>query len=892
VVFNSTVIRINKFGSPQGVATASANPFAIDGTLAPAPNSFYYAPFSVISRNRAFFCTPNGVRVMRSSASNVSVTPGIDSPTPSKSNSFVNQGGAFIGTLNDFALIATNTSAATAEIADCKADTAISYVVVLRKTLPDGSFLESSPSPAIYGYNTMTARAISVSASTMTITQTSHGFAAASKGILKANRLYGGSTLFPLVEGEYTWTYATADTYTIVIPPNQAGSLPVTGTMFCAQDRFSFFRCNFSLDVAVDDFIDVYSSSSEISLSENPLATPDGDYYLAREVKVTTLTSKYIDIDMKGTIFQKGVPLYTNPSDGDLSRQPNTIPPGAGSIEIWKGCMFYANTFRRHTINVTQVGGLISGSTDITLKYTDTGAQETFPSPLFNGSSSRIIRWRVMDLVTKINTESAFFYARFSQNTSDFPGELIIESRNPNRAFGIFSYFSIIAVAESTARTFEPILGFTDNPVVMPANSPLSTQEIGRNRIYWSKQNQPESVPFFIDVGSSDEDILRISRTRESLIVVKRDGIFSLFGDPTTGGLLIREIDNTIKGISSTGVARLGNRVFAKTNQGIVGISETSISLVSRTQIESLVKISDEESTRSTVMYGLEDDRQLYIATATNPSVPTKTVYSYNVITQTWSEISKIFTWGFVVDNNFTVSKLFQNNRVITDGTSVFMERKDSLLTDWTETDVARTVSAISADKLTLTLNVAFTGSIGSVLSWTNGTGAIKLYRVTAVSGLTVTLILPFSGAVSSPVTLYTPIKSTIRTVPIDGGDSSIVKQFTKFIMNMRYDAFSVATISFRSDYFEYGFDVVWEKLDERRGWGQEAFGRFPWGQATAEALQYLTMPSQIVQTEVPRTQQSSTYLQAEIVHNVACEGMFIQQMAFELRTSSERPAR
>jgi hypothetical protein len=141
-------------------------------------------------------------------------------------------------------------------------------------------------------------------------------------------------------------------------------------------------------------------------------------------------------------------------------------------------------------------------------------------------------------------------------------------------------------------------------------------------------------------------------------------------------------------------------------------------------------------------------------------------------------------------------------------------------------------------------------------------------------------------------VRVFTPIRSVIRTAPIDGGDSSIVKQFTKLILNMRYDALSACTLEFRSDWFEYGEPIPWEKTTERRGWGAEQWGRFPWGQATADALQYVTKPSQIVQTEIPRPLQKSTYIQAEITHEVACEGMFIQQMSFETRPSSDKAAR
>jgi hypothetical protein len=145
---------------------------------------------------------------------------------------------------------------------------------------------------------------------------------------------------------------------------------------------------------------------------------------------------------------------------------------------------------------------------------------------------------------------------------------------------------------------------------------------------------------------------------------------------------------------------------------------------------------------------------------------------------------------------------------------------------------------------------------------------------------------------VSASVTVFSPIRSVIRTAPLDGGDSSVVKQFTKLILNMRYDALSACTLDFRNDWFEYGDTISWEKTTERRGWGAQQWGRFPWGQATADALQYLTKPSQIVQTEIPRPLQKSTFIQAEITHEVACEGIFIQQMSFETRPSSDKAAR
>jgi len=81
VVLNSQIIRIDKFGVVQGSKTSSSEPFEIDGTLRPAPYAFGFAPFSRVVNDQAFFCTPEGIRVMRDSTSNDSELPGLDAPT-------------------------------------------------------------------------------------------------------------------------------------------------------------------------------------------------------------------------------------------------------------------------------------------------------------------------------------------------------------------------------------------------------------------------------------------------------------------------------------------------------------------------------------------------------------------------------------------------------------------------------------------------------------------------------------------------------------------------------------------------------------------------------------------------------------------------------------------
>lgn len=795
--------------------------------------------------------------------------------------------------VNDIVLVPTSgfyssTSGSTQPVpGDCSADKAISYKAVLKRNTLSG-YIESAPSAPVYGFNTLAKMSWSSGAGGTTITISDpiaaiSGFAEhnLAKNIVspgKVLNMFSGTTRYTQGEGTRSFSLATKDTLTFIADSTVPAA---TGTLYMQVDRFSLFEVILPRDAIAGDIIDLYFSETEINLSDNPAAIPNGDYYLAKSITLTSadITAKKIIPDLSGGIFQRGIPLYTNPSDGDRTRQPNNLPPGANSLAVWKGCLFFGGCYQRNQVSIIHIGTELIGGGTISL--VSTLGTENFTFNIFKTvADGAVIKTRMQFLCAEINRNSSNYVAYYLNDTTETPGSITIQARVPNLAFSIYANSSTIG------NTFEPSIGNVSSQLA-------STREEVVNRIYWSKQNQPEAVPFYIDVGSDDKYILNIQRLRDSLVVVKEDGIFTLYGDPGSGVLQIRELDSTIHGISATGVTTLGNKVYAKSDQGIIAITESSVSIVSRNQIEPLVKLSDENFTQDTIMYGQEEDRMLYVCTAKSPVDPTKIVYGYNFLTQTWSELKEVFTWAITLDVNSAVtSGVLNNNRILIDETlqMVRLERKDNLLTDWADNDVAETITALTNGNK----GVDFGGDIyavGSAVRWTNA-GVDKLYRIVSVSGTTHTLDIPFGGAVSASVRVFTPIRSVIRTAPIDGGDSSVVKQFTKLILNMRYDALSACTLEFRSDWFEYGESIPWEKTTERRGWGAEQWGRFPWGQATADSLQYLTKPNQIVQTEIPRPLQKSTYIQAEITHEVACEGMFIQQMSFETRLSSDKAAR
>lgn len=771
---------------------------------------------------------------------------------------------------------------------DCAADRGISYRAVLRRQFANGRFIESAPSPPVFAYNTMYGTVASgakatwsspASGTTITITAEDH--------LLRGGAIPGkvigavsGSVTYPQLEGRRVFN-ATSSSQLTFEADTALGSL--TGTLYFQVDRASVMECILPPSAIAGDIIDLYFSETQVDLSESPTSVPDSDYYLAREITLTAsdITRGFVFIDTSTSLFQKGIPLYTNPSDGDLSRKPNQLPPGANILESWKGVTFYAGIYQRHAVDliITKVNDL---SFAVNLQLWGAGSPEAFIIPSNSYSTGAIgIKTSAQILCRTINLNSNNFIAYYNNDIAESPGSITILSRIPNQGFNVWS--------SSSPVNFEPPIGPNNT------NGLKSTQEIAKNRIYWSKANQPEAVPFYVDVGDTDKHILNIKRLKDAVIVIKEEGIYALYGEPSTGVMSVREIDSTINGISSTGVATLGNRVYAKTDHGVVAITESSTAIVSRKQIEPLVKGKDEDYTQDTIMYANEAERTLYMCTSVNPATNTRITYAYNFLTGSWSEISQLFDGGIVIDSNLPLgTPALNNNRFIILGDTVYRERKENTKLDWCNNEFAISVASVTNGGRTINFNAVTTVyPAGWALGTDNKPGAtFSLFRVVSSSAGSVTLDRPSNIVASDSVYLFEPISSVIRTAPIDGGDSSVVKHLTKFVINTKYDALSMIDIEFRNDWFRNTTPIRWEKEEVRRGWGTGAWGRFPWGNAPNETLIYLTEPSQIVQTEMPLATQKSSFIQAEITHAVACEGMFIQQMSFEVRPSSNKAAR
>jgi hypothetical protein len=102
----------------------------------------------------------------------------------------------------------------------------------------------------------------------------------------------------------------------------------------------------------------------------------------------------------------------------------------------------------------------------------------------------------------------------------------------------------------------------------------------------WSKTLQPEAVPRlnFQDIGAWREPVLRMVPTRDSLFVLKADGVWRITGEsPET--LRIEEFDRSLRLIHRRAADVFDNQVWAWTSNGVVAISEAGAQRMSEPSI-------------------------------------------------------------------------------------------------------------------------------------------------------------------------------------------------------------------------------------------------------------------------------------------------------------------
>lgn len=193
--------------------------------------------------------------------------------------------------------------------------------------------------------------------------------------------------------------------------------------------------------------------------------------------------------------------------------------------------------------------------------------------------------------------------------------------------------------------------------VTISSTDVSSDNELALNRIYFSKYQQPEAVPLvnYIDVGPKDKSILRILALRDSLFILKEDGIYRLTGN-IAPNFNVTLHDNSAILIAPDSAVVLNNQIYALTNQGITRITDTGVGIVSRPIEDEVRRVTTNDYSYSTVAFGVsyETDRSylLWLPSNENDTTDATQCLRFNTFTQAWTKWDKTNVGGVVNPRN------------------------------------------------------------------------------------------------------------------------------------------------------------------------------------------------------------------------------------------------
>lgn len=292
-----------------------------------------------------------------------------------------------------------------------------------------------------------------------------------------------------------------------------------------------------------------------------------------------------------------------------------------------------------NTFTFSDTGAAVTGTVTIEGSY-DATSRRIVKRVITTTSTtlSESIAQTAQSLVKAINRNTnSTVYAQYISGPTDIPGKIYLTAKDVNA-----SSYSVIASSTTTGEAFSPVLPTSGTTV-------SDTQEASPGRMYVSKFSEPEAVPTvnFFNIGSAAAEIYRIVSLRDSVIIIKSDGIFRLNGDAVSNFTIV-SLDNTVFCKAPDSVSLLNNSVYMLSNQGVVQITDSGVRIVSR-PIEPLLSsiLSNTNLVTATSATAYESERLYLLSTIVPNTVgsnPTIT-YCYNYLTDSWSTWNDTEVW-------------------------------------------------------------------------------------------------------------------------------------------------------------------------------------------------------------------------------------------------------
>jgi hypothetical protein len=457
------------------------------------------------------------------------------------------------------------------------------------------------------------------------------------------------------------------------------------------------------------------------------------------------------------------------------------------------------------------------------------------------GTPADNIEDTALSLIKIINRQTSGLdvYGYYLSGFEDLPGKLRFE----DKVVGGASW----AITSSKGSAFSPILPETGTTV-------SSSNEAKGNRIYIAKQQEPEAVPLlqYLDAGSADKNIKRIIALRDSVFILKEDGIYRMTGT-SVSDFDISLFDNTAILIGDETAVTLNNQVFAYTTQGVVAISDTGVQVISRSVEGDLLELSSDlypnfETASFGVGYETERKYLLFTVSETTDTYATQ-VYVYNSFTNAWTTWTMDRSAGII---NEADDKLYMAHGSTAE---VRQERKTFTLTDYAEDEYAVTI--VSATGTTVEMASTANAAVGQTLF--QGTEVQGV--VTEVTDATHVEIDRTVSWVAGAATLYDNISVSAKWAPAHGGAPGVLKHFPEATVFFQEAEFLNIDILFTSNFATAESTVTLTPQVGNR-FGDGAFGDGSFGGDT--------VPIQPVRTYVPMEMQRAHWVTVKLNHTEA----------------------
>jgi hypothetical protein len=588
------------------------------------------------------------------------------------------------------------------------------------------------------------------------------------------------------------------------------------------------------------------------------------------------ITAGFITFTDSVTDALRGAALYTNPGQETIN-QANERPPLAKDIALFRSAyMFYANTQTKQRLSITLVGTAnLTGNTftigGVVYSFAAAEVVATGTAQVFaTGVAAYDIDQTARSLVRVINryASNTTIYAYYLSGPDDLPGYIMLEEKGVGA-----SAFTIQSSNTSISSMVYPV------PPVSPATNTASTSSnsVQKNALFYSKNQQFEHTPLlnYLLVGPSNKEILRIAPLRESLIIIKEEGVYRLTGE-SPQSFSVTPLDLTVLCKAPNSVAVVSNQVIMLSNQGVVAISETGVQTISHDIEPDLKKLLLKSNLADfTSAFGYESDRQYLLSTISDPTdTAANQTLVFNFATKTWLRWSYASVAGVV--EQVTDKMYFAKSS----DPKVYVERKTYTNDDFADPEAAINITSITGSTVTFT-SASMIPKAGYVVL--QGTTSLAIKTVSSITGGYQVLmdgIIPSAWA-NGAATLYPGVGFDIEWNPWTYGNAGVLKQVraVKFLADSTPGQNSATALvaSFASN-FDSTYDTV-PIANDSNNWGVGPWGSFAWG-GGGDSLGYPTW--------VPLNKQYCARLSVGLAHSRALEKVSICGVSFDFQAASD----